>query len=88
MHYATKVVVVPRKAQSSHPKHSQWPEAAVAQLTKHLTSHKEFLIYEAAAEKLASRMDAMKEGGIDVEARIALLRSLRIRVTEVKKDWK
>eukprot|EP01036_Dinobryon_divergens_P028958 gene28958-37993_t len=70
-------------AQSSHPKYSQWPEVAVAQLTKQLTSHKEFQIYEAAVEKLASRMEAMKKAGIDLDARIALLRSLRIRVTEI-----
>ena len=82
-----QVVVVPRKAQSSHPKYSQWPEPAIAELSKQLTSHKEFQIYEAAVEKLASRMDVMKKSGIDVDARVALLRSLRVRVTEVKTTY-
>ena len=82
-----QVVVVPRKAQSSHPKYSQWPEPAIAELSKQLTSHKEFQIYEAAVEKLASRIDVMKKSGIDVDARVALLRSLRVRVTEVKTNY-
>ena len=82
-----QVVVVPRKAQSSHPKYSQWPEPAIAELSKQLTSHKEFQIYEAAVEELASRIDVMKKSGIDVDARVALLRSLRVRVTEVKTNY-
>lgn len=75
--------MVPRKAQSSHPKHSQWPAEAVAAIRKKLEKNSEYKIYDAAVKKLAERLRDMRKEGINVDFRLALLKALRNRATEV-----
>ena len=80
---ADVVVSLPRKALSSHPKWQQWPSLAVEAIRTFLQKSGETLLYNEANLKLDKRIARLKEDGIDFDAELRLLQSLRSRVEKV-----
>ena len=71
-------------ALSSHPKHTEWPQDAIRILNQTLVEKGEYAVYTAAMHKLDERLSVLKNGGVDVQGEIMLLRALRNRVHEVR----
>ena len=71
-------------ALSSHPKHTEWPQDAIHILNKTLIEKGEYAVYTAAMHKLDERLNVLRNGGVDVQGEIKLLRALRKRVHVVR----
>jgi len=69
-----------RKAQSSHPKASEWPAAAIGALKTALEDRGEMAVYQAANTALDVRLAALRAKGVDVDSEISHLREVRERV--------
>jgi hypothetical protein len=82
---ADVVVVKHRKALSSHPKHTEWPQQAVELLRKQLNTPEvgEYAMYNASVAKLDQRIAALTKAGVDVPAEVTKLQQLQKRVSEV-----
>ena len=71
-------------ALSSHPKHTEWPQDAIRILNHTLLDKGEYAVYTAATRKLDGRLSVLRNGGVDVQGEIKLLKALRKRVHEVR----
>jgi hypothetical protein len=80
---ADVVVTVPRKALSTHPKPTAWPEEAVKIMKESLEKKSEYAIYRAANGKLDERIATLAKEGVDVPSEVAILQALRKRTTEM-----
>jgi hypothetical protein len=82
---ADVVVTKHRKAMSTHPKHTAWPQPAVRKIEEVLRAPQsaEFQVYEASNAKLDERIAALQKAGIDVPQEVEQLRALQKRVTKV-----
>eukprot|EP00602_Paraphysomonas_sp_CaronLab_P013615 CAMPEP_0185040140 /NCGR_PEP_ID=MMETSP1103-20130426/37862_1 /TAXON_ID=36769 /ORGANISM="Paraphysomonas bandaiensis, Strain Caron Lab Isolate" /LENGTH=302 /DNA_ID=CAMNT_0027579321 /DNA_START=538 /DNA_END=1447 /DNA_ORIENTATION=+ len=79
---ADMVVVVPRKALSTHPKHTAWPQGAVKLLNDTLIQRGEIEFYNAASRALDMRLEKLRKEGVDVDGNLRLLKDMRKTVTE------
>ena len=80
---ADVVVTVPRKALSTHPKHTVWPKSAVEILQRILEDTREYDVYDTANKKLDDRIEDLKSQGVNVTEEAITLKHLRDRVTKV-----
>jgi hypothetical protein len=82
---ADMVVTLHRKAQSIHPKYTQWPASAVALLRQQLEAPLvgEFLLYNASVRKLDERVARLEREGVRVGEEVERLRQLEERATKV-----
>lgn len=82
---ADVVVVKHRKALSVHPKHTDWPAAAVQLLRAQLNAPEvgEYAMYNASVRKLDERITRLTRAGINVSAEVDTLLQLQKRVSEV-----
>ena len=77
------VVTAARKALSTHPKHTQWPPAAIEKIRSSLRSWGEDDVYDAANTKLNERIQDLTVKGANITADIESLRIMKARVTKV-----
>lgn len=80
---ADLITVMPRKALSAHPTPRHWPPEGVAMLKQKLIEAGEFAVYDAAVNKLNSRVAAMTARGINITHEVKLLHDLRKTVRAI-----
>lgn len=81
---ADVVVTAPRKALSTHPKHTEWPAKAVLTMKRKLSEQNEYEVYDAANLKLNSRIKDLKFQGVNFTEELRTLNVLKERVTKVR----
>jgi hypothetical protein len=80
---ADVVVLKHRKALSSHPKHTEWPQEAVQILHRKLNANGEYAMYNRSREKLDERLKKLEEKGVNIVAELNILKDLKKKVSEV-----
>lgn len=80
---ADVVTTAHRKALSTHPKHTEWPQTAIELLTSKIDASGERKVYDAANEKLNERISVLEAKGVNIQQEIVLLKTIRNRVSEL-----
>ena len=80
---ADAVVVMAKKALSSHPTTAEWPIEGIKLVDKVLSKFGENAVYNAAVKKLDQRITQLSRDGVNVTAEVEELRRLRSLAVEV-----
>lgn len=73
----------PRKALSSHPKASDWPEESISKMLENLRKLNEFDVYEYTLQKLYDRLQVLEKEKVNFLNEIALLKIFKYHSANV-----